>query len=265
MPRFAANLTLLYQEVPFLDRFKEAAADGFRGVECLFPYEHPALEVRARLDAAGLTQVLFNAPPGDWSAGERGLAALPGREVQFRDGLEQALDYADAIGCRQLHVMAGIPDAANPAHTPARCNDTFVANLAHATERAAAHGVTIMIEPINPRDMPGYFLTRQAQAHEIRKTVGAANLKVQFDAYHCQIVEGDLAVKLRQFIGDIGHIQVAGVPARHEPDTGEVNYPFLFRLLDELGYAGWVGCEYRPQGETRAGLGWLKPWLRATR
>lgn len=261
MPRFAANLTLLYQEVPFLDRFREAATDGFRGVEFLFPYEHPAHEIRKRLDDAGLTQVLFNGPAGDWAAGERGIAALPGREAQFRDGIELALDYADALGCRQLHVMAGCPGA---SESPERCRATYLENLAYAAGQAAAHGVTLLIEPINPRDFPRYFLTRQDQAHAIRQEVGASNLKVQFDAYHCQIVEGDLAVKLRQHIANIGHVQVAGVPARHEPDTGEVNYPFLFRLLDELGYAGWVGCEYRPQGATRAGLGWLKPWLRAT-
>ena len=262
MPRFAANLTLLYQEVPFLDRFREAANDGFRGVEFLFPYDYPAQDVRARLDDAGLTQVLFNTPAGDWAGGERGLAALPGREAQFRDGIERALDYADALGCRQLHVMAGCPDA---SASPERCHAVYLENLAYATGQAAAHGITVLIEPINPRDFPRYFLTRQDQAHAIRQAVGASHLKVQFDAYHCQIVEGDLAVKLRQHIDHIGHVQVAGVPARHEPDTGEVNYPFLFRLLDELGYAGWVGCEYRPQGATRAGLGWLKPWLRATR
>ncbi|MBN4664750.1 hydroxypyruvate isomerase family protein [Pandoraea nosoerga] len=262
MPRFAANLTLLYQEVPFLERFREAASDGFRGVECLFPYEHCARDIRARLDDAGLTQVLFNTPAGDWASGERGLAALPGREAQFRDGVELALDYADALGCRQLHVMAGCPDA---SQSPAQCRAVYLENLAYASEQAAAHGVTLLIEPINVRDFPRYFLTRQDQAHAIRQEVGASNLKVQFDAYHCQIAEGDLAMKLRQHIADIAHVQAAGVPARHEPDTGEVNYPFIFRLLDELGYSGWVGCEYRPQGETRAGLGWLKPWLRATR
>lgn len=261
MPRFAANLTLLYQEVPFLERFREAASDGFRGVECLFPYEYPAHALRAHLDEHGLAQVLFNAPPGDWHAGERGLAALPGRESQFGDSIELALDYADALGCRHVHVMAGIPDA---SHSRERCREVFIANLAQAAARAAARGVTLLIEPINPRDMPGYFLTHQDQAHAIRTAIGAPNVKVQFDAYHCQIVEGDLAVKLRQSIAHIGHVQVAGVPARHEPDTGEVNYPFLFGLLDELGYTGWVGCEYRPQGATRAGLGWLKPWLRAT-
>ncbi|VVD81676.1 hydroxypyruvate isomerase [Pandoraea communis] len=262
MPRFAANLTLLYQEVPFLDRFREAASDGFRGVEFLFPYDHPAQAIRAHLNETGLTQVLFNTPAGDWASGERGLAALPGREAQFRDGLELALDYADTLGCRQLHVMAGCPDAAASLE---RCRAVYLDNLAYAAGQAAAHGVTILIEPINPRDFPRYFLTRQAQAQAILQDVGASNLKVQFDAYHCQIVEGDLAMKLRQHIANIAHVQVAGVPARHEPDTGEVNYPFLFRLLDELGYAGWIGCEYRPQGATRDGLGWLKPWLRATR
>lgn len=259
MPRFAANLTMMYQEMPFLDRFQAAAADGFKGVECLFPYAHPAAELRARLDGAGLKQVLFNAPPGDWAAGERGLAALPGRASEFRDGLEEALAYADALDCRHVHVMAGTVHGLDAA----QCRAQYLDNLAYAAQRAAAHGVTILIEPINPRDMPGYFLNRQNDAHAIRQTVGAGNLKVQCDLYHCQIVEGDLAVKLRQYMADIGHIQIAGVPARHEPDTGELNYPFLFRLIDELGYAGWIGCEYRPQGDTRAGLGWLKPWLRA--
>ncbi|AKJ69762.1 hypothetical protein PATSB16_41770 [Pandoraea thiooxydans] len=261
MPRFAANLTLMYQEHPFLERFGAAAADGFQGVECLFPYEAPAAEVRAQLDAHRLTQVLFNTPAGDWAAGERGLAAVPGREAEFRDGLERALDYADTLGCRQLHVMAGIVGA---GQTIAACEASYIANLTHAAQQAAARGITILIEPINTRDMPGYFLNRQDHAHAICLRVGAANLRVQCDLYHCQIVEGDLAVKLRQYLPGIGHIQIAGVPARHEPDTGEINYPFLFRLIDELGYTGWIGCEYRPQGQTRAGLGWLKPWLRAT-
>ncbi|MBU6491797.1 MAG: hydroxypyruvate isomerase family protein [Burkholderiales bacterium] len=261
MPRFAANLTLMYQEHPFLERFGAAAADGFQGVECLFPYEASAAQVRAQLDEHRLTQVLFNTPAGDWAAGERGLAALPGREAEFRDGLERALDYADTLGCRQLHVMAGIVGA---GQTIAECEASYIANLTHAAQQAAARGITILIEPINTRDMPGYFLNRQDHAHAVCQRVGAANLRVQCDLYHCQIVEGDLAVKLRQYLPGIGHIQIAGVPARHEPDTGEINYPFLFRLIDELGYTGWIGCEYRPQGQTRAGLGWLKPWLRAT-
>lgn len=257
MPKFAANLSLMYNEYAFLDRFAAAAADGFAGVEFLFPYDFAAAEIRARLDAAGLVQVLFNAPPGDWAAGERGIAALPGREEEFRRGFGLALEYAGVLGNRHVHVMAGLLQAGQER---ARQRDVYLANLAHAARAAAATGITVLIEPINPRDMPGYFLNRQAEAHAICQEVGAPNLKVQCDLYHCQIVEGDLATTLRRDMAGIGHIQIAGVPQRHEPDLGEVNFPYLFNLLDELGYAGWVGCEYRPQAGTSAGLGWLREW-----
>ncbi|KTT03610.1 hydroxypyruvate isomerase [Pseudomonas oryzihabitans] len=255
MPRFAANLSMLYPEQAFLDRFAAAAADGFQAVEYLFPYEHTAAEIKARLDGAGLTQVLFNAPPGDWAAGERGLAALPGREAECRAGIDRALDYAAVLGNRLVHVMAGLLPAEIDR---ARARDTYLSNLAYAAEQAAKAGVTILIEPINPRDMPGYFLNRQDDAQAIRQAIGASNLKVQFDCYHCQIVEGDVSKTFERDFAGIGHVQIAGVPDRHEPDLGELHYPYLFGRFDALGYDGWIGCEYRPRGDTSAGLEWLR-------
>jgi hydroxypyruvate isomerase len=258
MPRLAANLTMMYTEHDFLDRFAAAAKDGFRGVEYLFPYEHPAAELRARLDAHGLEQALFNAPPGDWGKGERGLASLPGREDEFRRSIETALDYARVLGNRRLHVMAGL---IAPGQDRAKHRATYLANLAHAAKAAEALGITIVIEPINTRDIPGFFLNRQDEAHAVCAEVGAKNLKVQMDLYHCQIVEGDLAKKMERYIAGVGHVQVAGVPERHEPDVGELNYDYLLAKLDALGYDGWVGCEYRPRAGTSAGLGWAKRWL----
>ncbi|PLZ02527.1 hydroxypyruvate isomerase [Burkholderia sp. WAC0059] len=257
MPRFAANLTMMYREHDFLERFGAAAADGFKGVEYLFPYDYAAADLAARLHEHGLTQALFNAPPGDWAKGERGIASLPGREDEFRRGIETALAYAQALGNDRIHVMAGLLGANDDR---ARHRDVYVGNLAYAAKEAAAHGLTVVIEPINTRDMPGYFLNRQDDAHQVCRDAGAPNLKVQFDLYHCQIVEGDLAAKLRQTMPNVGHIQIAGVPDRHEPDEGEVNYRYLLGLIDELGYAGWVGCEYIPKGKTSEGLGWLREW-----
>jgi len=259
MPRFAANLSMMYQEHAFLDRFGAAAKDGFNGMEFQYPYAHPAAEIRARLTEHGLTQALFNAPPGDVDAGDRGLAALPGREDEFRRSVARALDYARVLGSERVHLLAGL---IRPGDERTRYRETYVRNLAYAAGEAVAAGVTVMIEPLNTRDMPGYFLNRQDEAHAVCAEVGASNLKVQMDFYHCQIVEGDLAMKLRQYIAGVGHIQIAGVPGRHEPDTGEINYPYLFGLMDELGYRGWVGCEYRPKGGTSAGLNWLREWLR---
>ncbi|CAN5223580.1 hydroxypyruvate isomerase family protein [soil metagenome] len=258
MPKFAANLTMMYNEVAFLERFAVAAHDGFKGVEFLFPYEFAAQDIKAQLDVHALTQVLFNCPPGDWAAGERGIASLPGREGEFRRSIDTALKYADVLGNRLLHVMAGVlgPDGSRAAH-----RETFLQNLAWAARQAASHDITLLIEPINTRDIPGYFLNRQDEAHAICREAGAANLKVQFDVYHCQIVEGDLATKMRRDIAGIGHMQIAGVPGRHEPDHGEINYPYLFDLMDELAYFGWVGCEYRPLTATSAGLGWMKSRL----
>ncbi len=234
-------------------------------MEYLFPYAYTPEQLAALLRQHGLQQVLFNAPPGDWDAGERGIACLPGREAEFREGIARAITYAQALQCPRIHVMAGlVPQDVDPATVRA----TYVANVRYAAEQAAAHGIQILLEPINGRDMPCFFLSRQDQAHALVAEIGAANVKVQMDLYHCQIVEGDLAMKIRQYLptGNVGHFQIAGVPERHEPDVGELNYPYLFQLLDTLGYDGWIGCEYKPARgvaphATRDGLGWLQPWL----
>jgi hydroxypyruvate isomerase len=257
MPRFAANLSFLFDEVPFLERFGEAAHAGFRAVEFAFAYEYRIQELVAEQRAHRLDVVLLNAPPGDWEQGDRGLASIPGREHEFAAGISNALQYAQALSCSRIHVMAGVvPADADDAERERRMR-MYVRNLRAAAAEAQAQGVTILIEPINPRDMPGYLLTTQAQAHAVRSEVGARNLKVQMDFYHAQIVEGDLTEKLRRFLPHIGHVQIAGVPGRHEPDGGEVNYGYIFKMLDELKYDGWVGCEYRPAQGTAAGLTWL--------
>lgn len=249
MPHLAANLTTMFTEAPFLDRFAAAAAVGFAGVEFLFPYDHPAEAIADRLRAAGFGAVLFNLPPGDWAGGERGLAALAGREDQFRQSVEVAIDYARQLSVPRLHVMAGLKgNGADRA--------TYVANLRHAAARLAEHGLTLLIEPINRRDMPGYLLHRWQDAVAVQDEVGAPNLLLQADLYHLQIMGGDIARTLERDIARIGHVQIAGVPDRHEPDEGEVNFPYLLGLLDRLGYEGWVGCEYRPRGRTEDGLGW---------
>jgi hydroxypyruvate isomerase len=249
----------MYNEHAFLERFAAAARDGFEGVELLFPYPHDVGELRARLDAHGLTQALFNGPPGDWERGERGLASLPGREADFRRSVDQALEYARVLGNRCVHFMAGL---VGPQGDRVRHRETYVANLAHAARAARSIGVTVVIEPINTRNIPGYFLNRQEEAHAVCRDAGEPNLKVQMDLFHCQIVEGDLAMRIRRYIGGVAHMQIAGVPERHEPDVGEVNYPYLFDLIDELGYPGWIGCEYHPRAATSDGLGWARRWLR---
>ena len=255
MPRFAANLSMLYTELPFLDRFAAAAQDGFEAVEYLFPYDFTAAEIAERLKDNGLTQALFNLPPGDWAVGERGMACHPGREAEFAASVATALAYAQATGCQRLHAMAGLkPTGVDDAALRA----TYAGNLRAAAAQLAPHGITLLIEPINTRDMPGYFLNYQQQAHDVLVEVGAANLQVQMDFYHCQIMEGDLSARLQKHLAGVGHLQIAGVPDRHEPDTGEVNYPHLFALIDALGYTGFVGCEYRPQAGTSEGLGWLR-------
>lgn len=267
MPKFAANLSMMYNEVGFLERFAAAKRDGFKAVEFMFPYAHPAEQVAERLRAAKLELVLFNLPPGDFDKGERGIAALPGREKEFDAGLETALAYAQALQCPRLHIMAGITTGLDRA----RCQAVYIANLKRAAARVAGQPITppitLVIEPINPIDIPGYFINTQAQGHEMRQAVGAANLKVQMDLYHIQMGEGNIAAKMRQYIdpagANVGHIQIAGVPGRHEPDIGEINYPYLFDLLDELGYDGWIGCEYRPKGVTSDGLGWVRKYLKA--
>lgn len=254
MPKFAANLSMMFNEVPFPQRFGAAADAGFKAVEFLFPYDHTPQEVASWLQKHDLKNVLFNLPPGDWAAGERGIAALPGREDEFRAGVARAVEYARALGTPSVHMMAGlIPAGADMAIHRA----LYLQNLRHAADEVARHGLQLLIEPINGRDMPGYFLQSQAQAHQLRVESGASNVKVQMDFYHAQIVEGDLASTFKQYFEHIGHVQIASVPTRNEPDDGEVNYPYLYRLLDELGYEGWIGCEYRPRGRTEDGLGWL--------
>ncbi len=255
MPKFAANLSMLFTEQAFLDRFAAAAEAGFEGVEYLFPYDHPAEALAERLREHGLVQVLHNLPAGDWAAGERGIAILPARVEEFRAGVDQAIAYARALGCPQVNCLAGIaPQGADPAELEA----TFVANLAYAADKLAAAGIKLLIEPINTRDIPGFYLTRTRQALDLIDKVGAANLFVQYDVYHMQIMEGDLAPTLSAQRARIAHIQIADTPGRHEPGTGEINFPFLFAHLDRLGYPGWIGCEYKPAAGTEAGLGWLR-------
>lgn len=270
--QFAANLSWLYTDLPFLDRFEAAACDGFKGVECLFPHEHPTAEVVARLRDLGLQLVLFNAHPGNWAAGERGLAGVPGREAEFRSSLIAALDLAHQLGCPRVHVMAGLCNEGTPPGMDgarARAWSTYEANLRWAAEQARAADRTLTIEPINPRDMPGYLLSRSAEALALLDQIDSEHLKVQLDLYHAQIVEGDVTMRLRQMLptGRIGHLQIAAVPDRGEPDAGELNFPWVFEELRRLNWSGWIGCEYRPRAKARpdapgaatsAGLGWLR-------
>ncbi|MDQ0304016.1 2-oxo-tetronate isomerase [Ancylobacter polymorphus] len=255
MPRFAANLTMLFNEVPFLDRFEKAAAAGFTGVEYLFPYDFPVEELVAKLKANNLKQVLHNLPAGNWGAGERGIAILPERVDEFRAGVDKAIDYATALGCPQVNILAGIVPAGADREL---LHNTFVNNLKFAAPKIKEAGLKLLIEPINTRDIPGFFLNYTKQAKAIIEEVGSDNLFIQYDIYHMQIMEGDLARTIEANLSQIAHIQLADNPGRNEPGTGEINYPFLFRHLDAIGYEGWVGCEYKPKGETAAGLGWLK-------
>ncbi|WP_310494873.1 hydroxypyruvate isomerase [Dechloromonas sp.] len=255
MPQFAANLSFLFTDLPFPERFQRAAAAGFQGVEYLFPYDWPAHDVAEWLKAAAVEQVLFNLPPGDWAAGERGLACLPHRQGEFAESVEQALNYAMVLDCERVHCMAGL----RPAGVgEVELEVTYVANLQFAADRFATVGVTVMIEPINSRlDMPGYWLDDVSKALRLLDAIDRPNVKLQLDLYHAQIIQGDLARTIEANLARIGHIQIADNPGRHEPGTGEINYPFLFDQLDRLGYAGWVGCEYKPLTTTEAGLGWM--------
>jgi hydroxypyruvate isomerase len=254
MPRFAANLSLLFTEVPLLERFGRAAAAGFEAVEILFPYEHAIGDLQRALADSGLGLVLFNTPPGDWAAGERGFACDPDRCADFRAALDQAAAYASALKPRHVHCMAGLRPAGAGR---AELDPTYVANLRLAAATLGRCGSGVTIEPINRRDMPGYHLASSAHAVAVLDAVGAPNLRLQYDVYHAQRSEGELAATLTRLLERIGHVQIADTPGRHEPGSGEINYPFLFALLDRLGYAGWVACEYRPQAGTEAGLGWL--------
>jgi 2-dehydrotetronate isomerase len=254
MPRFAANLGYLFTEQPFPGRFRAAAAAGFKAVELQFPYDQSPSAVRAALERHGLIVLGINTPPGNPPRGEAGLAAVPGRETEFATLFNRALDYIVAIGGCQIHVMAGcVPPEQRPA-----AETTFIRNLARAADAAAAKNITLLIEPINPRDRPDYFLTRAEHAAAIIGKVERPNVRIQFDFYHAQIVGGDLIRRFEKQLPIVGHVQVAAVPSRHEPDEGEVNYPAIFMLLDRLGYQGWVGAEYRPRGRTEDGLDWAR-------
>lgn len=254
MPKFSANLSMLFTEHEFLDRFDAAAAAGFKGVEYLGPYDYTPAEVAARLDKNGLSQVLFNLPSGDWAGGERGIAVLPGRVEEFRSGVDKAITYAKALGCPQVNCLAGIAPGDADTET---LENVFVDNLKFAAERLEKAGVRLLVEPINTRDIPGFFLTNTRQALAILDRVGSKNLYVQYDIYHMQIMEGDLARTIEANLPRIAHLQLADNPGRHEPGTGEINYPFLYDFIDGLGYEGWIGAEYKPKAGTQAGLGWL--------
>lgn len=256
MVQFAANLTMMFKDAPFLDRIDRAAACGFKAVEFLFPYEFPAAEIKARLDRHGLALALFNVFAGDWAGGERGFAARPGKQAEFRASVGQALDYAAALGCTRLHTMSGVT-AGEPDR--AACEATWLENLAWAADRAAPAGVTLLIEPLNTRDMPGYFLSRQDDALALIDRLGRPNVKLQFDVYHAQIMEGDITRRIERLAGKYAHVQIASVPERHEPDEGELDYAHVFAAFDRVGYDGWIGCEYNPRGVTEAGLGWFAP------
>lgn len=258
MPKFAANLTMLYNEVDFLDRFQAAAASGFKGVEYLFPYAYPKEQLAEKLNAFGLTQVLHNLPAGDWAAGERGIAVLPGRVGEFQDGVGKAIEYAQTLGCTQVNCLVGIAPAGVDADT---VRDTCVANLKFAADKLKAASIKLLVEAINTYDIPGFYVRGTQQTLDLIAATGSDNLYVQYDIYHMQRMEGELAATLKKHLTRIAHIQLADNPGRNEPGTGEINYPFLFDFIDRLGYAGWIGCEYKPRTTTEAGLGWVKPYL----
>lgn len=260
MPKFAANLTMLFTELDFLSRFAAAGRCGFRGVEYLFPYALPKEQLAEKLHQHNLTQVLHNLPAGNWDAGDRGIACHPDRVSEFQDGVGRAIDYARALGCRQINCLAGI---APKSVTSQRAREIFVDNLRYAAPRLAEHGVKLLIEPINTYDIPGFFLTNTAQAFAIMDEVAHPNIYLQYDIYHMQMMEGNLANTISKNLARIAHVQAADVPGRHEPGTGEINYAFLFKHLDSIGYQGWIGCEYKPLAKTEDGLAWLTRYERA--
>ena len=257
MPKFAANLSWLYQELPFLERFNAAANFGFKAVEFLLPYQFPPAQISAMLQDTGLTAVLFNLPPGDFDQGDRGIAAIPGREKEFRNSVRLAFEYAQILQVRRLHVMAGITYGVEPEKAQA----TFLSNIEFVLDQTAGLDLLITLEPINDRDIPGYYLSRLEQAATILAELKHPKLKIQLDWYHAQIMGGDLTRRTESLLPEVGHIQIAGVPDRSEPDRGEVNFSHLFTLVDKLGYENWIGCEYKPAAKTEDGLAWVKPWL----
>jgi len=259
MPKFAANLTMLYNEVDFLERFKAASEAGFKGVEFLFPYAYPKEQLREQLDQHGLSQILHNFPAGDWAKGERGIAIFPERIGEFQDGVGQAIEYAKALGCKQLNCLAGIAPAGSD---PDILRETFVANLRFASQQLEAQGIKLLVEAINTFDIPGFYLSRTQQTLDLIETCGCDNLYYQYDIYHMQRMEGELAATIKNNLPRIAHMQLADNPGRNEPGSGEINYPYLFDFIDALGYEGWIGCEYKPAATTSAGLSWLRPYLK---
>ena len=258
MPKFNANLSMMFNEVDFLERFAAAARAGFKGVEFLFPYAYEKSQLAELLQKHKLELVLFNMPPGDFNAGDRGMACDPSRKGEFQEMTGKAIDYALALGCRQLHCMAGLkPRGVNEE----QMREAYIASLQFAGKEAAKHGLSVLIEAINVRDIPGFYLNYSRQAVDILHYVGLPNVKFQYDIYHMQIMEGDLAPTIEKHLSHIAHMQLADTPGRHEPGTGEINYEFLFRHIDKVGYQGWIGCEYRPAAATEAGLGWVKKYL----
>ncbi|MEZ9505873.1 2-oxo-tetronate isomerase [Vibrio cyclitrophicus] len=258
MAKFAANLTMLFTEVPFLERFEKAHQAGFKAVEYLFPYVFEAEELSEKMQKFGFEQALFNMPPGDWDAGERGFAAIPGREDEFKASVDNALMYAKALGCKKVHAMSGLLDE---RFTKEQHVETFISNIRFAADQFAEQNIELMIEPLNSRDVPNYFIAHQRDAVELIKLVDRPNVKLQLDLYHAQIMDGDLSTLIREVAAYTGHIQIASVPERHEPSEGELSYPHLFSVLDDSGYQGWIGCEYNPRGTTEEGLGWVKSYL----
>ncbi|GAB4252752.1 MAG: hydroxypyruvate isomerase [Thermoleophilia bacterium] len=259
MPKFSANLSMLFGELPFLDRFAAAAEAGFTAVEYLFPYSYEKEELAARLREHGLSQVLHNLPAGDWDSGERGIACLPDRIEEFREGVERALEYSTALDCPRVNCLAGVVP---PDLSVEKAEHTLVGNLQYAAQKLAEAGKSLLVEALNTRDVPGFLVNGTEQTVRILDRVGASNVYVQYDVYHMQRMEGDLTRTLEGNLSRIGHIQIADNPGRHEPGTGEINYDFLFGALDRMGYDGWIGCEYVPARSTAEGLDWLKPYLR---
>jgi hydroxypyruvate isomerase len=257
MPKFCANLTMLFNEVDFLDRFEKAAKAGFKGVEYLFPYAWKKEQLVEKLGAFGLSQALHNLPAGDWNKGERGIACLPGRETEFQEGVGKAIEYAKALKCPQVNCLAGLTPAGVPAD---KVRKTLVANLRFAAAALEKEGIRLLVEALNDKDVPGFYLVRTADVLALIKEVGHANVYVQYDVYHMQIMEGNLTKTIQANLDKIAHIQIADNPGRNEPGTGEINYPNLFKAIDASGYKGWIGCEYKPAGKTEDGLGWVKSY-----
>lgn len=258
MPKFCANLTMLFTELDFLDRFAAAARAGFSGVEYLFPYVATKERVAEKLHQHGLKQVLHNFPAGNWEKGDRGIAVHPDRIGEYKESVDRAVEYANALGCKQLNCLAGIPPSGVSA---SKARETFVSNLKYAAPRLAKHGINLLIEPVNTFDIPGFFLQHTAQALAIIDEVGEKNIFLQYDIYHMQLMEGNLANTIAKNLARIAHVQLADVPGRHEPGTGEINFPFLFRYLDKIGYNGWIGCEYKPATTAAEGLGWMSSFV----